>query len=149
MRGIGQGVRRRPKRAKTRPLVGHIDLSDVVALLARCPASRCTTRLAGKSIWTIKWVIVNECWYKRAPVFIEVEGQAFERDATTIYFGQIGYLPSFELTPNDPMIEALQAGRNVDVTFGSARVRISLRGSRGAFDIFKANCGWNRLPVDD
>ena len=37
MRGIGQGVRRPPNRAKTRPLVGHIDLSDVVALLARCP----------------------------------------------------------------------------------------------------------------
>jgi len=26
--------------------------------------SRCTTRLAGKSIWTIRWVIVNEGWYK-------------------------------------------------------------------------------------
>ncbi len=85
------------------------------------------------------------------PILLDIDGQAFKRQATTQYFGQIGYTPQFQMDRVDPLIAALQSGHNVRVTFSGQTTEISLRGSHRALGIFKSHCGWNRsaIPPDD
>jgi len=77
------------------------------------------------------------------PLTVSVDGRTYRYQARTDYFGMIGYTPVFSLNPGDPLIMALQEGNTARVTFAGQSTNISLRGSRDAFEIFKAHCGWN------
>lgn len=120
------------------------DCGDDVGMLVHC---RGQTQPA---VVTVAWA-ASETGREQGsvPVSIEVDGQVFQRNGTTVYFGQLGHVPTFELQPNDPLIPALQSGRIANISTNVARTSIGLRGSRDAFEIFKAHCGWNRLPVND
>lgn len=83
------------------------------------------------------------------PVTIEIDGEVFQRNGTTVYFGQLGYVPTFELRPNDPLLAALQQGGSANISSGPGSTSISLRGSGEAFEVFKVHCGWNRLPANN
>ena len=78
------------------------------------------------------------------PIVLSVDGSAFEHQATTILYGQIGYTPEFKISAGDPLVEALQAGSSVRISFGGDTTTIGLGGSRKALDRFKAQCGWER-----
>lgn len=116
------------------------DCGDDIGMMVEC---RGQTQPA---LVTVHWA-ASETGQDQAAtrVSVEADGQFFRRKGRTAYFGQIGYVPTFELRPNDPMIAALQAGRSVRISSGNGQADISLRGSREAFDIFKVHCGWNKL----
>lgn len=76
------------------------------------------------------------------PVNIMVGGQRYSYQARLGRPGLFGHVPSLQINPNDPVIEAMQGGRRVQVEFDGQRHNFGLRGSRKALDDFKANCGW-------
>lgn len=73
----------------------------------------------------------------------EIDGKVFSFAADTVEQGMVGFVPSFEVKPNDPLIGSLQAGRRAAVRFFGIDATIGLRGSGEALDIFIAHCGWN------
>ncbi|WP_319530642.1 hypothetical protein [uncultured Cohaesibacter sp.] len=77
-----------------------------------------------------------------APVAINIDGQIFNYEAKTVEFGLIGFTPVFSVAYDDPLIGALQSGRNAIVTFNGGQSVVRLNGSREALEIFKAHCGW-------
>jgi hypothetical protein len=79
-----------------------------------------------------------------APLTIQIDGTTFRYAARTMRMEQIGYPPAFSLAPGDPLIAALQAGRQATVRFGDSATHISLGGARKALDTFKTHCGWSR-----
>lgn len=80
-------------------------------------------------------------------IYISVGQQVFSYTATINGPGLVGYWPSFFINPNDPIIEALQAGSSARMSVGNTVTDFGLRGSRSALNIFKAHCGWNNVPV--
>lgn len=76
------------------------------------------------------------------PVSLLVDGQRYSYQARLGRAGLFGHVPSLQITRDDPVIEALQAGSRVQVEFDGQRHDFGLRGSRKALDDFKANCGW-------
>ncbi|MFK8032622.1 MAG: hypothetical protein AB8B94_00640 [Hyphomicrobiales bacterium] len=80
-------------------------------------------------------------------VYISVGQQVFSYAATINGPGLVGYWPSFFINPNDPIIEALQAGSSARMSIGNTVTDFGLRGSRSALNIFKAHCGWNNVPL--
>jgi len=80
----------------------------------------------------------------QAPVTFTIDGEAFTRTAKTVEFGMIGFTPVFNMTPDDPIVAALQGGHRAFVTFNGQRSELGLKGSRDALDIFKAHCGWTQ-----
>jgi hypothetical protein len=82
------------------------------------------------------------------PIVLTIDkGQIFERQATTRYFGLIGYTPEFPLERDDPLIATLQAGYSLKINFSGQTTELTLRGSRSAFDIFRAQCGGNQTAT--
>lgn len=77
------------------------------------------------------------------PMVLNIDGQNFNRQAVTRYFGQIGYTPEFEMDRNDALIAALQSGRSLKISFGGQTTELALQGSHDAFESFKTHCGWN------
>lgn len=77
-----------------------------------------------------------------APVTFSVDGRSFTYTAKTVEYGLIGFTPEFLVAYDDPLIPALQAGRDAFVIFNGQQSRIGLKGSRSALNIFKAHCGW-------
>jgi hypothetical protein len=77
-----------------------------------------------------------------APVTFHIDGQRYTYDAKTVEFGLIGFTPVFQISYDDPLTEALQAGRKATVRFNGERSNIGLKGSRSALNVFKAHCGW-------
>ena len=77
---------------------------------------------------------------------IVVGHQAYVFDATLGAPGMVGYVPSFTIAPNDPLLAALQSGSFAQIVFEGQRANIGLKGSRMALEIFKAHC-WNSQPV--
>lgn len=97
----------------------------------------------------IPWVsIENGTPGARMPLNIVVDGQRFSYEATLGNYGLVGHVPSIFINPNDPIVEALQAGNIARVEFAGAVADIGLRGSRAALDVFKAQCDWNNVPFD-
>lgn len=80
-------------------------------------------------------------------IYLTVGQQVFAYNATINGPGLVGYWPSFFVNPNDPLIEALQAGNSVRMSRGNDVAETGLRGSRSALNIFKAHCGWNNVPL--
>lgn len=115
------------------------DCGDDIGMMVEC---RGPNRPA---LVTVHWA-ASESGRENAstPVSIEIDGEVFQRNGTTVYFGQLGYVPTFEVSPNDPVIAALQEGGSANISSGGGRANISLRGSGDAFEIFKVHCGWNR-----
>lgn len=115
------------------------DCGDDIGMMVEC---RGPSRPA---LVTVHWA-ASESGRDQAstPVSIEIDGEVFQRNGTTAYFGQLGYVPTFELGPNDPVIAALQEGGSANISSGRGRATIGLRGSGDAFEIFKVHCGWNR-----
>ncbi len=74
---------------------------------------------------------------------IEVDGQVFKRDVSTVNYGMLGQVPEFYLQRNDPLVVALQKGTVAKINYGGEITLISLRGSKSGFEIFNAHCGWN------
>ena len=77
------------------------------------------------------------------PLSIVVGHQAYVFNATLGNYGMVGHVPSFTISPNDPVIEALQAGSTAQIVFEGRSTTLGLKGSRSALDVFKAHCGWN------
>lgn len=115
------------------------DCGDDIGMMVECRGSNQT------ALVTVQWA-ASESGRENAPtpVSIEIDGEVFQRNGTTVYFGQLGYVPTFELRSNDPLITALQQGGSANILSGRGRANISLRGSGDAFEIFKVHCGWNR-----
>ena len=84
---------------------------------------------------------------KVLPVTVVVDQRRFTYQAVTVEYGQIGFTPVFALSANDPLIEALQAGRRARITFSGQNTDISLKGSRKAFKDFNAQCRWNEAAA--
>lgn len=76
-------------------------------------------------------------------LIIFIGKEIFERKVTTVNYGMIGHVPQFHLERNDPLITAMQKGRIAIITYGGEKTRIGLHGTKIAFDIFNAHCGWN------
>lgn len=76
------------------------------------------------------------------PVSLLVDGQRYSYQARLGRAGLFGHVPSLQINPNDPVVEALQAGSRVQAEFDGQRQDFGLRGSRKALDDFKASCGW-------
>lgn len=81
------------------------------------------------------------------PLRLLIDGQSFTYQARLSRAGIFGHVPGFRLDPEDPVIEALQAGSRVQVEFDGQRRDFGLRGSRKALDAFKAQCGWTGAPT--
>lgn len=77
------------------------------------------------------------------PLGLFVDGQRFSYQARLSAPGRFGYVPSLQIYPNDPVIEALQAGSQVRVDFDGGEHEFGLTGSRKALDEFQSRCGWN------
>ncbi|WP_346895173.1 hypothetical protein [uncultured Roseibium sp.] len=77
-----------------------------------------------------------------SPVTFSIDGQTFTYQAKTVEYGLIGFTPEFMVGDSDPLIQALQSGREAFVVFNGQQSRIGLKGSRSALNIFKAHCGW-------
>jgi len=82
------------------------------------------------------------------PIEISVGNQHFTYTSTLSEWGMVGFVPEFIISPNDPIVEALQAGSAVRISFEGGAVAIGLKGSRDALDIFKAHCGWDNIAVN-
>ncbi len=77
---------------------------------------------------------------KVLPIRLNVNRKKFVYEASTILLGQVGYVPEFNLTLDDPLIEALSAGSVADVRFSGGRTRLALKGSRNALTSFVQKC---------
>ena len=77
-----------------------------------------------------------------APVTFTIDNRRYTYDAKTVEFGAIGFTPVFQIAQDDPLTNALQAGRQATVSFNGQRSNLTLKGSRSALAIFKAHCGW-------
>jgi len=115
------------------------DCGDDIGMMVEC---RGPNRPA---LVTVQWA-ASETGQDQAPtqVSIEIDGEVFQRNGIMAFYGQLGYVPTFELRPNDPVIAALQEGGSAHISSGRGRTNISLRGSGDAIEIFKVHCGWNR-----
>lgn len=78
----------------------------------------------------------------RSVVVITIDKVTFKRNARTAYSGLVGYHPTFKLTPDDPLIPAMQSGYSMTVAYLGAQNEIGLTGSRAALDTFRRRCGW-------
>ena len=77
---------------------------------------------------------------KVLPIRLNIGGQKFVYEASTILLGQVGYVPEFNLTLDDPLIEALSAGSVAHVRFSGGRSKLALKGSRNALTSFVQQC---------
>ena len=82
-----------------------------------------------------------------APLEVIVDGQSFRFSASTEEQGLVGFVPTFELPANHPLVDALAGGQAATVEFGNISATIGLTGSRQALEIFRAHCGWYDLPA--
>jgi hypothetical protein len=82
-----------------------------------------------------------------APVVIEIDGKSRSYQARTLHYAEVGYPPAFTIAPNDPLIPALQSGRQANVHFGTTTTTISLTGAGPALEAFKAGCGWSQAAT--
>lgn len=76
------------------------------------------------------------------PINLVIDGQRYAYRAELGRPGLLGHIPTLQIYPNDPVIEALQAGSRVQAEFDGQRVDFGLSGSRKALDDFKTGCGW-------
>ena len=81
------------------------------------------------------------------PLEMTIGNQRFVYDATLSQPGLVGHVPQFQMNPNDPALEALMAGNSASIVFDGNQANIGLSGSRAALTTFKAQCGWNGIPV--
>jgi len=80
-----------------------------------------------------------------APLTMSIDGDAFTRTAQTVEFGMIGFTPVFGMAPDDPIVEALQAGEHhAFVAFSGDVTPLNLKGAREALETFKERCGWTK-----
>lgn len=116
------------------------DCGDDIGMMLTCPGGGRAAEV------TVHWAATeNGVEGQQLPVVFRIDRQVFRFTATTKNYGQIGYTPEFSLSPNDPLVEGLQGGQNAIITFQGQNTTISLKGSRGALDIFRAECGWNNF----
>jgi len=119
------------------------DCGDDIGLIVKCQGPGRPARVF------VPWAAVeNGEKGGAAEVTIAIDGKTHIRRGTTDYWGMVGYLPRFELGPNDPLVEALQAGQTARISFAGQTTDIGLRGSRIAFRIFKAHCDWTPVSGD-
>lgn len=87
---------------------------------------------------------------KTQPIRLTIGRQKFVFEASAILLGQVGYVPQFNLSLDDPLIEALSAGNVVDVRYAGGRTKIKLKGSRNALSAFVQQCAtWQRTLSKD
>lgn len=97
---------------------------------------------------SIFWAAVDTDAALEAPLTLETDGEVFERPAATIYAGQIGQFPQIEIGPKDPLIAALRAGSEMQVSFAGVETTIGLNGFESALAEFDLACPWRRDPGD-
>jgi hypothetical protein len=151
--GVGAGLGSNPAGAQSRTwaasgtyeeivIADCRDCGDDIGMMVACRGARQPAEV------TVHWASTeNGREGAIVPIIFNIDGATFTRQATTVYYGQIGYTPEFALPANDPMIAALQSGSTARISFADARVEIPLNGSRSAFEIFKAHCGWNDVAT--
>ncbi len=114
------------------------DCGDDIGMMVVCRGAE------RPAVVTVHWAAVaNGQEGATLPMVLNIDGQNFNRQAVTRYFGQIGYTPEFELDRNDALIAALQSGRSLKISFGGQTTELALQGSHDAFESFKTHCGWN------
>ena len=90
---------------------------------------------------TVHWAAVeNGTDNAVLPIKMTLDDKVFTYQAKSVLFGQIGYTPVFNLKHSDPLINALQKAKTINIAFAGGKTEISLKGSRAALDKFKAGC---------
>jgi membrane-bound inhibitor of C-type lysozyme len=80
---------------------------------------------------------------EQVPLTLKIGSREYRYVAATEFAGLIGYFPSFDLFPGDPVLRAMAASNQVRVSYKQADVGISLRGVSSAITTFNQQCGWN------
>lgn len=113
------------------------DCGDNIGMLIQC-------RGPGQpALVTVHWAAVENGQEGAVlPIQFVINAQVLSYEATTKYYGQIGYTPEFKLAPGDPLIEAFSAGKTALVKYAGGDIEISLRGSRRSLQTFASHCGW-------
>jgi len=90
---------------------------------------------------TVHWAAVeNGTDNAELPIKMMLDDKVFTYQAKSILFGQIGYTPVFNIKRNDPLINALQKAKTINILFAGGKTDISLKGSRAALEKFKHGC---------
>ena len=76
-----------------------------------------------------------------APVTFTIQSKSYTYPAKTLRFDAIGYVPAFNIYPDDPLLAAMQrSSSQAEVRFGDARATISLLNAQSAIVAFVSNC---------
>jgi uncharacterized protein YecT (DUF1311 family) len=76
-----------------------------------------------------------------APVTFTIQSKSYTYPAKTLRFDAIGYVPAFNINPDDPLLAAMQrSSSQAEVRFGDSRATISLLNAQFAIVTFVSNC---------
>ena len=121
------------------------DCGDDIGILINC--GEAGNQAKAQVLWASRDYVDRG---KTQPIRLTIGRQKFVFEASAILIGQIGYVPQFNLSLDDPLIEALSAGRVVDVRYAGGRTKITLKGSRNALSVFVQQCAsWQRTLNED
>jgi len=119
-------------------LLDCMDCGDDIGAVLECRGQGKPARLS------IFWAAVDSDDALDAALTLEAGGEVFERSAETTYAGQIGQFPQIRIGPDDPLIAALEAGSEMQVSFANVETSIGLNGFESAFAEFDRACPWHR-----
>ncbi|CAN1546119.1 hypothetical protein MCEMSEM23_01971 [Rhabdaerophilaceae bacterium] len=112
-----------------------VDCGDDIGMMITCEAG------SGAASVSVPWVALSRGRQGgQAPLTITIGRAVFRYTAKMVHQGAVGFVPEFNIGPNDPLIAALRSGASARITFSSSNNNISLVGAGAALDQFQRNC---------